>query len=198
MYRIVDLTVRPFPAPVGNGEALMRPPQSVAPIPASFTEPITPGRGLADILGYYDFYHVMSGVQAGEIFTKGTLTNLLEKPGVPVEAKVGADKVTTLTGFSQVLLRGLPLESFDIIYVDGSHVKNDVLEDAVLSWRLLKNGGLMVFDDYRNLGVGLDYAGGHGPDVWSPKAAIDPFVQCFERQCEVLHNGRQLIIRKKV
>jgi hypothetical protein len=31
---------------------------------------------------------------------------------------------------------------------DGSHRARDVLEDAVLSWPLLKVGGIMLFDDY--------------------------------------------------
>jgi predicted O-methyltransferase YrrM len=83
------------------------------------------------------------------------------------------------------------LNHYDIIYIDGSHDRPDVLEDAVLCWRLLKEGGIMIFDDYR-------YLGRRGSDnkVVSPKAAIDAFVQCFEEHCEVIHNGIQLIVRK--
>ena len=39
-------------------------------------------------------------------------------------------------------------ESFDFIYVDGSHHANDVLIDALLAFRCLKKGGIIVFDDY--------------------------------------------------
>ena len=39
-------------------------------------------------------------------------------------------------------------ESYDFIYVDGSHTAPDVLFDAVLAFRLLKVGGVMIFDDY--------------------------------------------------
>jgi len=39
-------------------------------------------------------------------------------------------------------------EQFDIIYIDGSHATLDVLLDAVLCWRLLPSGGLLIFDDY--------------------------------------------------
>lgn len=39
-------------------------------------------------------------------------------------------------------------EYFDFIYIDGSHQAPDVLCDAVLSFKLLKNNGTMVFDDY--------------------------------------------------
>jgi hypothetical protein len=37
---------------------------------------------------------------------------------------------------------------FDIIYVDGNHKPENVLEDAVMAWRKLKNQGIMIFDDY--------------------------------------------------
>lgn len=36
----------------------------------------------------------------------------------------------------------------DFVYVDGSHQVADVLTDAVLAWKLLKPGGLLIFDDY--------------------------------------------------
>jgi len=38
-------------------------------------------------------------------------------------------------------------ESFDIIYVDGNHERNFVFEDAMLSHKLIKKGGWIVFDD---------------------------------------------------
>ncbi|NPV54898.1 MAG: hypothetical protein HPY71_15515 [Firmicutes bacterium] len=74
MYRIIDLTFRPYPAPLGNGDALMRPAYGYIPGAPILYEPISEHRTIADILGYYDTTHVMSGVQPGEIFTKGTLT----------------------------------------------------------------------------------------------------------------------------
>lgn len=109
------------------------------------------------------------------------------------------DEMTTAAGLSQVVQRTPPLDSFDIIYIDGSHAKNDVLEDAVLCWRSLRGNGLMVFDDYHTVRKGLSCReGGENEDLWYPKPAIDAFVQCFDRQCEVIHNGRQLIVRKKI
>lgn len=109
--------------------------------------------------------------------------------------KAGIDnRVTTIADFSQIALRKLPLDQqFDIIYIDGSHAKDDTLEDAVLSWRLLKEGGVMVFDDYQFIGAKFH----NRPPTDFPKAAIDPFVQCFEKQLEVIHNSYQLIVRKK-
>lgn len=37
---------------------------------------------------------------------------------------------------------------FDFIYVDGLHLSQDVLYDALLSFDLLKVGGILIFDDY--------------------------------------------------
>ena len=33
---------------------------------------------------------------------------------------------------------------FDIIFIDASHEANDVILDAVLSWRLLKVEGILI------------------------------------------------------
>lgn len=37
---------------------------------------------------------------------------------------------------------------FDLIYIDGSHYRDDVLVDSVLAWRVVKPDGLLVWDDY--------------------------------------------------
>ena len=47
---------------------------------------------------------------------------------------------------------------FDFIYIDASHNAEDVIFDAVNSFRYLKTGGMIIFDDY-NYGkckVGID------------------------------------------
>ena len=38
--------------------------------------------------------------------------------------------------------------TFDIIYVDGHHLADQVYKDAVNSWNVLNNNGLLIFDDY--------------------------------------------------
>src|SRR5262245_52509009 len=63
------------------------------------------------------------------------------------------EKVRWFRGRSQEVLRNGSFdpqgaEHYDIAYIDGSHKASDVLEDAVLSFRLLKVGGVMIFDDY--------------------------------------------------
>lgn len=39
-------------------------------------------------------------------------------------------------------------EIFDFIYVDGSHKRDDVYKDAINSYKHLKIGGVIAFDDY--------------------------------------------------
>jgi hypothetical protein len=65
-----------------------------------------------------------------------------------IKATGVANKVKKLKGSSEKMLRGLNLEQYDYVYIDGSHMPKWVLSDAVLSWDLLKKGGLMIFDDY--------------------------------------------------
>ena len=40
------------------------------------------------------------------------------------------------------------INNFDLIYIDASHYAPDVLSDAVLAFKLLKPGGILIFDDY--------------------------------------------------
>jgi hypothetical protein len=101
------------------------------------------------------------------------------------------DKVTTDSRFSQVALRQQPLECYDIIYVDGSHERDDLLEDAVLCWRLLKPTGIIIFDDYRWYESPFQDCG-----TADPRIALDAFMKCFGHHFAVIHNGYQLILRK--
>ncbi len=103
-----------------------------------------------------------------------------------------AARVTTIEGYSQVELRKIPMDSCDFVYIDGSHRADDVLEDAILAWRLVKKGGLLLFDDYRWTGwksvVPLDQR---------PGPAIDTFYEFYGKHFDVIHNGYQLILRKR-
>jgi hypothetical protein len=126
---------------------------------------------------------------------------LIDDPGWPeskdikgtlfanVKMSGAEDRIRVIVGFSQAELRKLPLESFDIIYVDGSHAASDTLEDLVLSSRLLKAGGLLIMDDY-----------GHYRDrirFDRPQFSMDAFYAAFRHEYEVLHRGWQVILQKK-
>jgi hypothetical protein len=107
-----------------------------------------------------------------------------------IEQTGAAYKVTKLRGLSHEALRLLTPSSYDFIYVDGSHLGVDVIQDAVLSWPLLKRGGFLVFDDY-------EYYVPQVFGIWA-KPAIDAFLSMFAQQFELIHQGWQVAIKKLV
>ena len=98
------------------------------------------------------------------------------------------DRICIEIGRSQEKLRDEAPESYDFIYIDGSHLAGDTLEDAVLAFRLLKKGGIMIFDDY-TWGARMCFY-----DI--PRTGIDAFVLVFGNQLEVLEKNSQMVIRK--
>ncbi len=104
-------------------------------------------------------------------------------------AKTGAaDRVIELEGYSQDLLVNLTSEYYDIAYIDGCHKPTSALQDAILSWRLVKVGGLMIFDDY-------EFTFPDSPEQ-DTKIGIDVFLEMFGSQLEVVQKGYQLIVKK--
>jgi len=100
-------------------------------------------------------------------------------------------KVSVYRGPSQEILRDrwLTLGQYDFVYIDGSHASADVLEDAVLSFRLLKVGGLMIFDDYA-------WDGGGPTEFDNPRRGIDAFYYAYGNQLQRAHVSYQAIFRR--
>ena len=69
------------------------------------------------------------------------------------------DRIDTQIGYSQEILKTLPPNTFDVIYIDGCHTETCAKEDAMLSWKLLKKGGRILFDDYNAKDFPGVYAG---------------------------------------
>lgn len=79
-------------------------------------------------------------------------------------------------------------DQFDIIYIDASHRRDDVLIDSIMSWRLLAPGGILIWDD---LHFRLD-----APSSERPADAITAFCSVFAPCFDELHRSYQLIVRK--
>lgn len=98
-------------------------------------------------------------------------------------------RLTKLKGRSHDLLPTLEPESFDVIYVDGGHGAATVLLDAMLSWKLLRPDGILIFDDYL---WELDRQSSQRPQM-----AIDIFRSEMEEEVETLHEDYQVVVRKR-
>jgi predicted O-methyltransferase YrrM len=77
---------------------------------------------------------------------------------------------------------------FDLIYVDGSLTACDVLADIVLSWNLLKEGGIMILDNYE-----WDY---YEEEFNNPRIAIDSFLKTYQQQMVVIFKRFQVAVKK--
>ena len=104
-------------------------------------------------------------------------------------------KVTAMKGMSGDMLRELKTkEAFDMIYVDGAHYSANVMEDAVLSFPLLKTGGIMIFDDF-----GFTRNPEDPKDIYNPHncyTGICGFINAYAPYIEIIHQGWQIAIRK--
>jgi predicted O-methyltransferase YrrM len=100
------------------------------------------------------------------------------------------NKVTVVKGLSQNELKRFNDNSFDIIYIDGGHTAAEVMADAVLSWPLLKEEGIIIFDDYIwNI---KEY-----PTQLRPQLAIDAFITIYINHIEIIHQSYQVALKKR-
>src|SRR5262245_26125371 len=65
-----------------------------------------------------------------------------------ISKSIGLAHVTEVIGDSRVALRGLRDGFFDVIYVDGYHGYDVVVEDIPNAFRVCKLGGIICGDDY--------------------------------------------------
>ncbi len=109
----------------------------------------------------------------------------------PNITQAGGEKRTEFRrGISRETLRTLPSAAYDFVYIDGAHSTIEVLEHAVLSFRLAKPAAIIAFDDYlwndpqhNQLGV--------------PKPAIDTFLALYAKNIDLLESGYQIWLRKR-
>lgn len=105
------------------------------------------------------------------------------------------DKIEIIKGDSIDYVGTFPKDYFDFIYVDGNHDERAVLQDMLLSFRVLKSGGIMALDDYL-LCIRYPESEGSLANKGLTKAAIDYFLELFSSQLTIIHKDYQLWIRK--
>ena len=106
-------------------------------------------------------------------------------------ALVDGDRTRKLVGETHRLLPQLvdAGNRFDLVYVDASHLAIDVLADAAFAWKLLRTGGVAIFDDYGLVPPGED-------PLEHPQPALNAFLELVRKRAEVLGRERQLMLRK--
>ena len=77
---------------------------------------------------------------------------------------------------------------YDLIFIDGSHEFEDVLLDAKSSFKVLKKGGLIIFDDF----IWFHYKN----EKLNPAHAINTFLKDSMIIYEVIYAGSILVIKK--
>jgi len=96
------------------------------------------------------------------------------------------DKIIINRGYSNLEIPKFKDDFFDIIYIDGNHEPEYVLEDAVLSFRKLKKNGIMIFDDY----------GWGGPDL--TQKGVDGFLSSYYKKIIYLGEKTTQVFIKKI
>ncbi len=81
-------------------------------------------------------------------------------------------------------------KKYDIIYIDGSHHYDDVIQDANNSFNALNNNGIIIFDDflkkyYKDL-------------TKDPMLAILNFINQNKKNIKIINVGYQIVIQKNI
>ena len=77
---------------------------------------------------------------------------------------------------------------FDYIFIDAAHDAKNVLNDAILSWQILKPCGVIIFDDYEWDKIKQEF--------YRPKIAIDSFISVFKPELKILFKRYQVGVEK--
>lgn len=98
-----------------------------------------------------------------------------------------AGKAEFIKGFSQEILlqERVRKNKYDIVYIDGNHTAIAVINDFVLSWPLLKVGGIMIFDDYL-----------YRANPVEMKNSIDLILSGLDKKLDVTFNTRHYIRKR--
>lgn len=57
-------------------------------------------------------------------------------------------RIKVYKDYSNNILNKLTKDSYDVVYIDGSHLAEDVYYDLINTFDLVKKGGIVICDDY--------------------------------------------------
>ena len=92
-------------------------------------------------------------------------------------------KNTSEEAFKQLSKR----DSFDYIYIDGSHNGIDIFNDALASFKILNVGGIIIFDDINNI---------YNEIEMQPHDAFEKFYTLYKKKIKILYLKNIAVIKK--
>lgn len=123
---------------------------------------------------------VTSGTDSGQVVEQRFDANLQ-----PFGDRMTKIKGTAASALDQMRTKG---KNYDVVYLDADKQRDGVFGLSALAWPLLRVGGILIWDDLR-WGTGK-------ADRDRPESAIRLFCSAFSNAIEVLHDDRQMIVRK--
>jgi len=80
----------------------------------------------------------------------------------------------------------LDSERYDVVFIDGSHEAFDVIHDLTEAYRVVRNGGIVIADDYT----------WHNEKSDCPKVAIDMFAEQAKDRIQILRKTRLFVCKR--
>jgi predicted O-methyltransferase YrrM len=104
----------------------------------------------------------------------------------PFKERLKKHKGTSFSFFEKNQFKSI----YDFIFIDGSHYCDDVMVDSIKCFELLKDGGIMIFDDY--------FWNYYKKPLSNPATAINLFLKMKKNNFKIISlSSVQLIIQKK-
>lgn len=91
-------------------------------------------------------------------------------------------KIDTIESFSDEFFK-TNVTKYNFIYIDGSHIPEDIVRDMDNAWKCLQQGGIMWMDDYKG-NQDITFAINEQIKKWNPSDLC------------IIHMGYQLALRK--
>jgi predicted O-methyltransferase YrrM len=102
-------------------------------------------------------------------------------------SKIKFNKIIKIKSESEVFFKNNK-EKFSIIYLDGNHFFQNVINDIEQSWRILEVDGLLILDDYM-----WTY---YNEPKQNPAYAINIFLNKYYKSLKILDMGQQVVVKK--